>query len=200
MCQEPTELLLIFFDRINLDPKIQIKRHWHQKPTRRHTDQRKFHTSKMESSSSFVQHQPFQPFSVVLRISAWLVAPKRMAKRMQEQKEKHGCGEIQANGDEPGHFCLFKFFSCEQSDCVEKPGYIQSSKSTGWIVRETLCVSENQNSNPDAASSSQGWQRDYCRRFVQRIRSKFKKSNWKWDFLVIPTEMHNADAIFQSST
>ena len=32
------------FDRINLDSKIQIKIHRHQKPTRRHPNQRKFHT------------------------------------------------------------------------------------------------------------------------------------------------------------
>ena len=30
------------FDRINLEPKIQIKPCWHQKPTRRHSDQSKF--------------------------------------------------------------------------------------------------------------------------------------------------------------
>ena len=34
--------------------------HWHQKPTRRHTDKGKFHTWWMESSFVFVQHQPFQ--------------------------------------------------------------------------------------------------------------------------------------------
>ena len=32
------------FDRINLDTKIQIKYFGNQKPTRRHTDQGKFHT------------------------------------------------------------------------------------------------------------------------------------------------------------
>ena len=32
------------FDRINLDSKIQIKIHRHQKPTRRHPNQRKFYT------------------------------------------------------------------------------------------------------------------------------------------------------------
>ena len=37
-----------FFDRINLDPKIQIK-HRHQKPTCRQSNQRKFHTWRMES-------------------------------------------------------------------------------------------------------------------------------------------------------
>ena len=32
------------FDRINLDSKIQFKKHRHQKPTRRHPNQREFHT------------------------------------------------------------------------------------------------------------------------------------------------------------
>ena len=32
------------FDRINLDPKIPNQVHRHQKPTRRHFNQRKFHT------------------------------------------------------------------------------------------------------------------------------------------------------------
>ena len=40
------------FHRINLDPKIQTRRH--QKPARRHTDQWKFHTWWMESSFVFV--------------------------------------------------------------------------------------------------------------------------------------------------
>ena len=73
---------------------------------------------------------------------------ERMAKRTQEHKEER-IGEIQAIGDELGRFRLFKFFICEQSDCVEK---------TGFSGR--LGVSTNQNSNLDAAPSSQGWQRD----------------------------------------
>ena len=44
-----------------------------------------------------------------------------MAKRMQEQTE-----ESQADGDEFGHFCSYKFFICEQSRCVEKPGDTES--------------------------------------------------------------------------
>ena len=34
--------------------------HWHQTSTRRHVDQKKFHTWRMEQSSSFVQYQPIQ--------------------------------------------------------------------------------------------------------------------------------------------
>ena len=42
------------FDRINLDPKIQIKYIDTKNPSRRHTDQEKFHTWWMESSCVFV--------------------------------------------------------------------------------------------------------------------------------------------------
>ena len=52
-------------------------------------------------------------------------------------------------------FCCYKFFIGGQSDSVEKPGGTQSFKSTSWIIREPD-ASRNQNSNPDAASSSQG--------------------------------------------
>ena len=41
------------FDRINLDTQDRNQIHWHQEPTRRHTDRRKLHTWWME-------HQPFQ--------------------------------------------------------------------------------------------------------------------------------------------
>ena len=65
---------------------------------------------------------------------------ERMAKRMQKTiGGKQDCGEIQANGDEPHQFCLDKFFDCEQSDCVEKPGDTQSFKSTSWIIKEACC-------------------------------------------------------------
>ena len=42
------------FDRISLEPKTQTC--WHQKPTRWHADQRKFHAWRVEPSSSFVEH------------------------------------------------------------------------------------------------------------------------------------------------
>ena len=48
------------FDRINLDPKIQINYIDTKKPTRRHTNQGEFHTWWMESSFVFIQHLPFQ--------------------------------------------------------------------------------------------------------------------------------------------
>ena len=63
---------------------------------------------------------------------------KTMAKRMQEQKEDNRTvAKIKANGDELGQCCSCKFFICEQSDCVEKPGDTQGLKSTDWVFRET---------------------------------------------------------------
>ena len=38
------------------------------------------------------------------------------------------------------------------------------------------------------------------RRLVQRIRSSFKKSNWRWDLWIFGAEIPNANAISQSST
>ena len=58
------------FDRINLDSKIQIR---YIDTKHQLTDiltKRKFHTRRMEQSSSFVQHQPFQLYSAAPRIAA----------------------------------------------------------------------------------------------------------------------------------
>ena len=55
-----TELLLIWLlDRINLESKMQNQVCWLQKPTRRHVDQRKFHTWSVESSSFDEYHEVF---------------------------------------------------------------------------------------------------------------------------------------------
>ena len=69
------------FNRINLDTKNPNQIHWHQKPTRRHTDQGKFHTWWMESSFVFVQHHPFQFLPLVLK---WC---RKEHKKMQVKKE-----------------------------------------------------------------------------------------------------------------
>ena len=84
-CPELTELCLIV-GRIHLEPKIQIKC-WHQKTTRWHADQRKFHTWWVESSSPFVQHceflnvllQPLQQFSF------W--SDQKAERRVKERQE-----------------------------------------------------------------------------------------------------------------
>ena len=81
----------------------------------------------MEQSCSFVQHQPFQ-----LSLLSQEFQLDELHYRQDGEKDartirgKQDCGEIQA-----------EFFSCEQSDCVEKPGDTQSFKSTGWSGKRT---------------------------------------------------------------
>ena len=75
-----------------------------------------------------------------------------------------------------------QFFICEQSDCVEKPRDSESSVK--------LDASTNQNSNPDAASSSQGWHMD-AQLFISTGKSvatdKGQKSLNRQDKSVIST-------------
>ena len=76
--------------------------------------------------------------SGVLSISAWSAAPQRWRKGRKNKEEFYKIvAKIKANGDEPGRFCLYKFFICEQSDCVEKFGDTQSPESTEWMFSET---------------------------------------------------------------
>ena len=60
MFPEPTELLLIGCLVESIWTQEPNHTHWHQEPTRRHTDKGKFHTWWMESSCVLVQRQPFQ--------------------------------------------------------------------------------------------------------------------------------------------
>ena len=58
---------------------------------------------------------------------------------MQEQEgEDKIVAKSKADDDEPGLHCLDKFFDCEQSDCVKKPGDIQSTLANRLVkYRET---------------------------------------------------------------
>ena len=88
-------------------------------------------------------HQQFQLSLLRSEFQLDWLHRKDGEKDAKTARRKQDCGEIQADGDEPGHFCSYKFFICEQSDCVEKPGDTQSFKSTGWIIRETWCKRES---------------------------------------------------------
>ena len=91
-------------------------------------------------------------------ISALFAAPKnfslisciteRMAKRMQEQSEENRIvAKSRPTAMNLSQFSCYKFFICEQSDCVEEPGDTQGLKSADWIIRR-LDANANQNSNP----------------------------------------------------
>ena len=82
MCPEATELLLIglLFDRINLDSKIHIKYMDTKKTVRRHANQGKFHTWRMELSFMFVWTWALSVLSIVL---TWC---RKLRKKMQVKK------------------------------------------------------------------------------------------------------------------
>ena len=65
MFPEPTELRLIGCSIESIWTQNPIQIHRHQKPTRRHSNQRKFHTWWVESFVVLVQYQPFQFYSVL---------------------------------------------------------------------------------------------------------------------------------------
>ena len=147
------------FDRINLDPKIESRyidtKHQIADMLAKGTFTRDewnnlLHLFNISNFSSLCCAKNFSLISCT----------ERMANRMQRTiRRRQDCGRIQADGDEPDQFCCYKFFICEQSDCVEKPGDTQaSSRQVGLSGRPD--ASTYQNSNPDAESSSQGWQGD----------------------------------------
>ena len=75
----------------------------------------------------------------------------RTGRRQQDR------GKVKADDDEPGLLCLDKFFDSEQSDCVEKPWDTQSSVSNRLV---STGKPDARDRKDDAASSSQGWQKD----------------------------------------
>ena len=78
---------------------------------------------------------------------------KTMAKRMQEQERRKDRGKVKAD-DELGLTYLDKFFHCEQSDCVEKPGQhlVEEWSSTGKFVA-TEGGQEHLNFSEDSTST-----------------------------------------------
>ena len=108
------------FDRINLDPKIQIRYIDTKQQLRRHIDQRQLsHSDEWDNLLSFVQHQPFQFIFAALRISALTSCTKNNGEKdAGTERRKQDCGRVKADDDEPEQFCSCKFFICELSDCV----------------------------------------------------------------------------------
>ena len=146
----------LLFDRINLDSKIQVR---YIDTKHQIADILTKGNFTRDESNNLLHLFNISHFSSLCCAKNFRLvsSTKRMAKRMQEHKKrKLDCGEIQANGDEPGRFSLYKCFICEAS---RSPGILKApSRKIGLSGR--LGVSASQNSNPDAASSSQGWQRD----------------------------------------
>ena len=138
-CQDPTELLLNGYLTESIwTPKF--KSGISTPSTRWQTYWQKEISQVMNGTIFFIcLTSAISALSAVLRISAWPAAPERCRKWCKNRKEKTKSWRNPGQDDEHGRFCSYKFFICEQSDCVEKLGDTQSFKSTGWIIRETWC-------------------------------------------------------------
>ena len=124
MCQEPTELLWIGCLKGGIwNPKIQI----------RHIDT-KHQIADILTKGNFTRDEwnNLLHLSLSLLCQKFQLGTQRTAKRMQEQKEENRIvAKSRATAMTLVCSVSYKFFICEQSDCVEKPGDTQNFKSTG---------------------------------------------------------------------
>ena len=140
--------LVWLFDRMNLDPKIQIKYIDTKNPTCRHSNQRKFYTWRMESSVVFVQYQPFH-FCSVLWYNGETIST-RFRRRTSHSKiktyDEFNCDDAVArvvfDFSKPGEEKLWKFKSLEY-ECWErgKTGETrcrQRPKDRIWLLSWTI--------------------------------------------------------------
>ena len=138
-------------DKINLDPKIQIKY-----IDTKHQIADILTTRNFTRDDWNVHHQPFQ-LSAALKNFSLITCPKKRWRSGCKNKEesrivskskptatnlwRKGCkNRMETKGSwqsQSRRRRTWKFLNCEQSDCGEKPGDTQSFKSTSWILRET---------------------------------------------------------------
>ena len=118
------------FDRMNLDPQIQI----------RHTDT-KHQLADILTEGNFTRDEwnnLLQLFNVshfrstcCAKNSSLISCSKTMAKRMREQKEEEIIlAKIEICSDELVFTCSGKFLNRENSDCILKPGVTHSCRET----------------------------------------------------------------------
>ena len=108
------------FDRINLDPKIQI---WYIDTKHQIADILTKGNFTRDEWNNLLRLFNISHFSSTCcaENSSLISCPKTMAKRMQEQKGKN-CGKIEIYSDEPVFTCSGKFLIREKSDCIPKSG------------------------------------------------------------------------------
>ena len=158
---EPTELLLIgCLTELIWYSWDSNQVHWHQTPDCRHIDQRKFHTWWMEQSSPFVQHQPFQRSLLCQEFQLDELHQKDGEKDARTKRKKTGLWRNPGQRRRTWLVSVSTSSSSVNSPIASRsPGILKApSRQVGFSGRPG--VSENQNPTPDAASSSQGWQRD----------------------------------------
>ena len=134
------------FDRINLDPKIQIKYIDTKNQVADILTKRNVTRDEWNTLLHLFNISHFSSLCCAKNFRL-ICCTKWMAKRMQEQKEEN---RIVAKSRPTASSCPI---------ASRSPGILKApSRQIGSSGRHVV-VSANQNSSPDAASSSQGWQR-----------------------------------------
>ena len=130
------------FDRINLDPKIQIKDVDTKYQLADILTRRNFTRDEWNNLLHLFNISHFSSISCSQNFSS-TSCPETMAQRMQEEKRRReDCGKVKTDV-EPGLACCDKFFDCAKSTCIEKSGDTQGTcqpdwKSTGRLVARQL--------------------------------------------------------------
>ena len=160
MCPESTELLLSgCWTGLTWNPKIQI----------RYIDT-KHQIADMLTLGNFTRDgwnnllhcstSAISALSAVPRISAWLAAPKGWRKGCKNEKKKNRVVAKSKPTVTNLAVSVSPRSSSVNSPLASRSPEILKAPSRQIALSGRLGVSVNQNSNPDAASSSQGWHRD----------------------------------------
>ena len=120
---------------VNLDPKIQIRYIDTKRQLADVLTKGNFTRDEWNNLVHLFNISHFSSLCCAKNFRLICCITKGWRKGCKNNPEKTDCGEIQANGYEPDQFCCCKFFSCEQSDCVEQR---EESLSTGKLVAMTM--------------------------------------------------------------
>ena len=133
------------FDRINLDPKIQIRYLTPKANSQTFLAKGNFTRDEWNHLLHLFNISHFSS-TCYAENSSLIDCSKKMAKRVQEQKEEEIIvAKIKTYSDELVFTCSDKFLIRERSDCIQKRGATHSFRKPASRVRR--------NSKPDAASS-----------------------------------------------
>ena len=117
-------------DRTNLNPQNSNPLHWHQTPSRRHVDQREFHTWWVEQSSSFIQWQPFQLHLLHQEFQLDTLLHNGEEDTRSKRRRKSCVQVATSSYDYVFLFYWDKFFRRIESDCIWKSGDADSFGET----------------------------------------------------------------------
>ena len=120
------------FDRMNMDPSIQIKYVDTKHQLADILTKRNFTRDEWNNLLYLFKNQPFQLSLLRSEFQLDQLHQNDGEKDARAERREQDRGKVKAD-DEPGLACLDKFFDCAESDRVEKPGDTQSTLSNRLV-------------------------------------------------------------------